>query len=43
MTYLEEVMTLEKGYMGPQDGVFDLSEEVYDTSEGDYGTIGGRL
>ena len=43
MTYLQGFITLQKGHMGQQEAVYDLSGGVYDTSEVVYGTIGWYL
>ena len=34
MPYLEGFMTLQKGHMGQQEGVYDILDEVYGTIEG---------
>ena len=36
MTYTEGVMTLQKGYIGQYDDIYDLPRRVYDTLEGAY-------
>ena len=44
MPYLEEFMTLQKGHMGQQEGVYDILGRwtgVYDIYRGVYGTSEG--